>query len=232
MSYNREDYLKKRIMVTDLDGTLIDSADRHVTVMEELLWNEELQYTDDIKAQFDGASFMDYKASGKSGRDYLTDILGLTPDCAKRISEKWKDKVEQDIYLSEDKLYADSINFLNTFFSECGVVFLTARRNRGGLEGELKRLNILGFADYVIVADPAKAAADKEKAVTVLKKEYPDAEIFIVGDTENEFELSVKTGYKAFILNRGFRNRAFWEAKNVKNYDGLDAVIKDIRRAK
>ena len=49
-----------------------------------------------------------------------------------------------------DELYPDTVAFLNSVFERAGVIFLTARKNRAGLDGELKRLSLLAYADYTI----------------------------------------------------------------------------------
>ena len=44
---------------------------------------------------------------------------------------------------------------------------------------------------------------------------------------KKKYELAQKTGLKAYILNRGFRCKEFWDARNVKSYGSLEEILKD-----
>ena len=219
----REELLQKRIFVMDLDGTLIDSRKRHAIVMQEVLAH--------TKCSFNPEEYMNYKAEGNSGLKYLTDVMGIDVSDAREIQQEWKARIEFSGYLTADELYPDAVSFLNTVFEKGGVIFLTARKNKAGLDGELKRLAILPYADYTIVADPDDAMSQKERAVQVIKEAYPGAKLTVIGDTENEYELAQKFGLECMILNCGFRSRTYWEKRGVKSYACLNEVLKELYRA-
>ena len=216
----REDLLQKRIFVMDLDGTLIDSRKRHAIVMQEVLAH--------TKRSLDAEEYMTYKAEGNSGLKYLTEVMGIDMSDAREIQQEWKARIEFSGYLLADELYPDAVSFLNTVFEKGGVIFLTARKNRTGLDGELKRLGILPYADYTIVADPDDAMSQKEKAVQVIREAYPDAKLTVIGDTENEYELARKFGLESRIVNCGFRSKDYWEKRGVKTYSSLGEVLRSI----
>ena len=216
----REDLLQKRIFVMDLDGTLIDSRKRHAIVMQEALAH--------TKRNLNSEEYLNYKAEGNSGLKYLTEVMGIDMSDAREIQQEWKARIEFSGYLLTDELYPDAVSFLNTVFEKGGVIFLTARKNRTGLDGEIKRLAILPYADYTIVADPDDAMSQKEKALQVIKEAYPKAELTVIGDTENEYELAEKLGLESRILNCGFRSASYWEKRGVKTYACLDQVLRSI----
>ncbi len=216
----REDLLQKRIFVMDLDGTLIDSRKRHAIVMQEVLSH--------TKRSLNAEEYMNYKAEGNSGLKYLTEILGIDMPDAREIQQEWMARIEFSGYLLTDELYTDAVSFLNTVFEKGGVIFLTARKNRLGLDGELKRLAILPYADYTIVADPDDAMSQKEKAVRVIREAYPEAKLTVIGDTENEYELARKFGLESRIVNCGFRSKAYWENRGVKTYSSLGEILRSI----
>ncbi|MBR4543481.1 MAG: HAD family hydrolase [Lachnospiraceae bacterium] len=216
----REDLLQKRIFVMDLDGTLIDSRKRHAIVMQEVLAH--------TKRSLNAEEYMTYKAEGNSGLKYLTEVMGIDMSDAREIQQEWMARIEFSGYLLADELYPDAVSFLNTVFEKGGVIFLTARKNRLGLDGELKRLAILPYADYTIVADPDDAMSQKEKAVQVIREAYPDAKLTVIGDTENEYELARKFGLESRIVNCGFRSKAYWEKRGVKTYSSLGEVLRSI----
>ena len=216
----REDLLQKKIFVMDLDGTLIDSRKRHIIVMQDVLAH--------TKYSLNSEEYMNYKAEGNSGLKYLTDVMGIDMSDAREIQQEWKERIEFSGYLLADELYPDAVSFLNTVFEKGGVIFLTARKNRLGLDGELKRLAILPYADYTIVADPDDAMVQKERAVRVIREAYPNAELTVIGDTENEYELAEKLGLEGRILNCGFRSAAYWEKRGIKTYSSLNHVLKTL----
>ena len=216
----REDLLQKRMFIMDLDGTLIDSRKRHAIVMQEVLAH--------TKRELNPEAYLKYKAEGNSGLKYLTEVMGIDMYDAHDIQQEWKERIEFSGYLLADELYPDAVSFLNTIFEKGGVIFLTARKNRPGLDGELKRLAILPYADYTIVADPDDAMAQKERAVRVIREAYPEAELTVIGDTENEYELAEKLGLESRILNCGFRSASYWEKRGVKTYTSLNKVLRTL----
>lgn len=217
----REDLLKKHIFVIDLDGTLIDSRKRHAFVMQDVLSH--------TKYSFNADSYMSYKANGNTGLQYLTEIAGIDVSEARDIQQEWKTRIEYTGYLMADELYPDTVAFLNSVFERAGVIFLTARKNRAGLDGELKRLSLLAYADYTIVADPDDALAQKEKAVHVIHEAYPGATLTVIGDTENEYELAKKCGLESFILDCGFRSEEYWKDRGVKTCHSLSDILKYLK---
>jgi len=226
----RDELLQKNIYLIDLDGTVIDSGKRHADVMSGILDSGNPEYADGKpRTDFNADEYLAYKSDGHSGKEYLKEIMGLTPSSADDIQRAWTEQIEFSAYLNKDRLYEDTIFFLNNIYESAGVVFLTARRNVDGLKGELRRLCLDAYADYTIVADPFDAVAQKEKAYIALKKMYPDASFTIVGDTENEYEMALKNKIECRLLNRGFRSRKFWNDRKVRSYDDLIAVYKSLK---
>ncbi|MBR1470453.1 MAG: HAD family hydrolase [Lachnospiraceae bacterium] len=210
------------ICLLDLDGTLIDSAERHAALMLFLL---QERYGE--PKGFDRETYMRYKADGHSGKQYLTQVLGLEEAQAAALQKRWTAQIEAEQYLQKDVLYPDAIPFLQ-WLEACGyqTVYLTARQDAEALHRELGRLGISRYAAQVIVADPADAAKEKISAAKELRKE--DAQMWIVGDTENEFRMARALDVPAWLLYRGFRSRRYWEEKKIESYADLDAVRRDM----
>lgn len=70
--------------VFDLDGTLIDSRERHWQLMKKLLRKHGVEAYDDF-----AESYMSYKADGHSGLDYLIDVMGIEQGLAKVVQQEW-----------------------------------------------------------------------------------------------------------------------------------------------
>ena len=199
----------------DLDGTLIDSARRHWVLMEKLL----RQYCPDKAESFAAAEYMQYKADGHSGKQYLTEILHLDEAKAGEIQKEWQEHIEDEEYLALDRLYDDTIPFLEEQ-KEKGdtIIYLTARQNRQGLYASLDRLDIRQYASRVIVVDPRNAKAEKIAAAQELLQAGED--LILVGDTENEYAVAQELQLPVYLLNRGFRSKNYWETHGVKENKG------------
>ncbi len=198
--------------VFDLDGTLIDSTQRHHLLMAKLLQ----EAGQEIPCNF-AKEYMEYKASGHSGRQYLEYRLQIPADLAVAIQQRWTAEIENPDWLKRDKLYADTIPTLD-FLKERNqrIMFLTMRQNEELLHKELQMLGINTYPNEVIVLSP-KGQIHKGD---VLKK-IDETIDFMIGDTEIDYDAALRVGTKSYILHRGFRNRAFWSQREVMTYDSL-----------
>lgn len=214
------------IYVLDLDGTLIDSSERHHRLMREIL-SEEAPKTLPGSAQgkpFDPVEFMAYKADGHSGLRYLTDCLGWTEDAAGKVMSLWQRRIEDERWLAYDALYSDTKGFLERLKQKHRkIYYLTARQNKKGLLRELERLGITGYADGIMTVSPIGAGEEKKRAVEkILTETGKDAEqVCIVGDTENEYLLAKELSLPCFLLHRGFRSERYWKERGVKSISSL-----------
>lgn len=217
------------IYVLDLDGTLIDSSERHGRLMQEIL-SEAVPKSVSEKASgrhFDPVEFMRYKADGNSGLRYLTDCLGLTEDAAGRIMSLWLRQIEEERWLALDVPYPDTLDFLDRLKqAHRKIYYLTARQNKEGLLWELQRLGIADYADEILVVSPAGAREEKKRVVEtlVIRTGKDEGPICIVGDTENEYHLAKELSLPCFLLNRGFRSERYWEDRGVKSIPSLCGI--------
>lgn len=217
------------IYVLDLDGTLIDSGERHCRLMQEILAGAapEVMSENAPGMRYDPVEFMRYKADGHSGLQYLTDCLGLSKEAAGQIMALWLQQIEEERWLKMDVLYPDTLGFLDRLKqAHSKIIYLTARQNKEGLLQELKRLEIAGYADDIQVVPPADAGKAKKQVVeTLLAKTGEDeGTVCIVGDTENEYHLAKELSLTCFLLNRGARSEQYWKERGVKSIASLDEI--------
>ncbi len=217
------------IYVLDLDGTLIDSGERHYRLMQEILSGTAPEVISGSVPgrRYDPVEFMRYKADGHSGLQYLTDCLELGEEAARQIMALWQQQIEEERWLKMDALYPDTLGFLTRLKQkQSKIIYLTARRNKGGLLQELKRLEIDGYADDIQVVSPGDAGKAKKQVVeTFLAKTGEDeGTVCIVGDTENEYHLAKELSLSCFLLNRGARSEQYWKERGVKSIASLDEI--------
>lgn len=204
------------IYVFDIDGTLVNSKLRHSVLLKDIL----IKYGKTIPANFED-DYINSKCSGLSTKHYLIKKLGLDEELSQRITVEWVEKIEKEEYLMLDELYDDSIPTLESLFKKNKIYFLSSRSQPSLLKQELIHLDIMKYADKLLISRPADGASGKAKYIKKLKDENADIEILVIGDTEIDYKAAVSANVKYYILNRGFRNCDYWNNCNVKNYDSL-----------
>lgn len=198
---------KSKIAI-DLDGTILDSTQRHTVVLKDIL----LDLNQNISLQ----DYLEYKREGFNTESYLIH-KGINTDFAKIISKKWMQLIEKESYLNLDNLYFDSLPFLEKSFTDFDLILITARNNSAMAFSQIKKLGINKYFKYIfVVNNGAKSSASK---VDILRTYNP---LVIIGDTEVDYETAVSLNIKFHGLNRGFRSKLFWQQKGIDNtYDTL-----------
>lgn len=210
------------IAVLDLDGTLIDSGERHEVLMHKLL--QGTGYED----LYDGAEYMQYKADGNSGKNYLVNVLNMPVSEAEMILNKWTAAIETEEMIQKDRLYEDAVPFLEKLKAhDFKIIYLTARQDKELLLAELRRLGIEKYANHTEVVNPSEAKDGKRIFLQDLKQS--SHEVMIIGDTENEYRAGKECKISFFLLNRGFRSKTYWDRENIKSYSDLDEVYEQLR---
>ena len=213
------------IYILDLDGTLIDSSERHYRLMEMLL----KEYVPDVleRKTFLPAAFMQYKADGNSGKKYLLECMGIEEKKADCIMAAWQQQIEEEQWQRLDRLYPDTKKFLERIRQEgADIYYLTARRKKTELFEELERLEIAEYPKEVKVVQPFHAFEEKKNFVRALMASVDAVkeQFFVIGDTENEYQLAKELLLPYGILNRGFRSKRFWDQKEIVSYGSLEEI--------
>ena len=89
----------------DLDGTLLDSRERHQAVLHDVL--EENGCTD-----LNISDYLQFKAYGLRTIDYLLMRLHLPEGISYEVDKMWKDRIEEANYLQMDQWYDGTEIFL------------------------------------------------------------------------------------------------------------------------
>jgi phosphoglycolate phosphatase-like HAD superfamily hydrolase len=199
----------------DLDGTILDSRTRHIVVLENILKEYGI-------ANHDISDFVKYKASGNRTVDYLTQVIGLHDNVAEVLAKLWGEKIEQEEYLKLDVLYADAIPFLNNIKQRgYKIIIISARKNKKYVIGKIKMSSINELVDDIVIVSPYNAIVEKYNVISGGKTEKS----FIVGDTEVDYEAGKRADINTLMLNRGFRNKKYWDDRHIKSYCDLYKVM-------
>lgn len=200
----------------DLDGTLLDSHERHIVVLENAL-KECNVYGCNL------LNYMDYKARGNKTIDFLKNEFGLNDDIAEKVAKVWRLTIEKEEYLHIDTFYGDAIPFLY-LIKEKGykTIIVSARKNREYVMKMIKTSEISDLIDEVIIVSPLNAINEK---LEVLVRNKDENSVYI-GDTEIDYEAGKKAEIQTFILNRGFRSKEYWDKQKIQSYCDLFEIVK------
>ena len=202
--------------VFDLDGTLIDSKKRHYLLMAELLKKKNIVVSESF-----ADDFLRYKADGKSGLNYLVNVIGLTKKESEEINQLWISNIEKDYWLNSDVLFYDAIETCEKCIENgIEIVFVTCRHNQSGTLHQLNALGLTKYAKEIFIIDPLK----QDKNTTVKKITATTKIDLIVGDTEVDYKAALSIDCLYYILNRGFRSKKYWDKMNVLSYENLSEL--------
>lgn len=210
----------------DLDGTIIDSFERHFLLLREILKKYK------VLKNIDKNYFFKLKRDGINNYNYLVNYLSLEENIALLIKNEWINKIENLKWLRFDKLYDDALYFLKEMKNN-NIIFLTARKNKNNLMKQLEKLDIKKYAQKTYVVNPDNPIENKSKIVEEYIFNNSNENTVIIGDTEVEYYTACKTNIEYYILNRGFRSIDYLKNRGInKTYYDLYDILKEVQSEK
>lgn len=195
----------KAKIVIDLDGTLLNSQDRHLVLLEDLLKIENIK--------LDTSDYLSHKRNGMSTYNWLL-TKGIENANALKISRDWKRLIESKEYLKYDKLYDGCANFLLSLSRNFSLILVTARSNEINVKQQLEYLGINGFFESVHVVSPYDGVNCKTQIMSNLQPKY------IIGDTETDLVAACSVGAVFLAFSHGFRSEEFLKQKGCSRIYG------------
>lgn len=199
----------------DLDGTLLDSRERHRTVLQSVL--------NILEIKTDLSDMLAVKSEGKSNKEYLK-MKGFDEQQIHLICSHWQKVIEDENFLQEDCLYPDSLSFLESLKNaDIRTVLITARNNRSGLFKQIENLGLSAVLDKTyVVASGKNTVQEKAKAL------QDSQAVLFIGDTEADWEAAQKSGIAFSAMHRGFRNKIFWEKRLLDSFTDFEDLKRHI----
>ena len=197
------------LILCDLDGTLIDSAPRHLAVLCDLLSRRGLPPADE--------GYLAFKREGRNTRAYL-EAKGIgDPEIREEICRDWAARIEEERYLLSDRWILPRCREVEALRGAGHrIVILSARQNRAWIESRVSsRFPWLQKADIRIVS-PLRAGAEKGRALRELAGDGPG---ILIGDTEADWAACQGTRVHPWMLDTGFRSRDFWRRQGIPSHD-------------
>lgn len=183
-------------IIYDLDGTLIDSSERMYRLFIDLI----------PECEFDKDQYWKLKRD-KVNHKMLLEKYFSQYDFAE-FEKKWLGLIEKKEYLIMDKLYSDTLDFLDAQKGRHILqVLLTARQSKENLYEELERLGIKEYFDCILVTEGVISKGDLLSGALssgIISKS--DDDLFI-SDMGKDIEIGNDFGYKTVAISHGFMNR-------------------------
>ena len=208
------DIITKRIVkriAFDLDGTLLDSRDRHKIVLDDVL--------KEFNIELDTDELLKYKAEGHNNVEWLLS-KGMDKDIAAAIQTRWIELIEQPEYLAKDNLYDGIIGLLDEWSRTNELFLITGRNNESNARQQIDRLGISQFFSNVEIVKSDSNTSTSKAAFLI-----SNGINLIVGDSETDYNAACKANCSFYMLNYGFRSECFWKKKGVQSFSDFNHLF-------
>jgi phosphoglycolate phosphatase-like HAD superfamily hydrolase len=183
-----------KVIVVDLDGTLIDSGKRSFHLFKHL-----------TKSPIEFHEYCSLKRSGIRNQFILKERLGWSPMLIGEFDEKWSNLIEAPEWLQFDHLFPFATDALKRMIT-CGydLWLVTARHNQLTLYDQLEKFGIKKFFEKIVMNE-----GQVSKAAALLNAIESRTIDWVVGDTEEEVKISRQLSCRSVLVTSGARSQAF-----------------------
>lgn len=189
------------ILITDLDGPILEGKIRHFTCYREIL--REFGYT---PVQLE--TYWNLKRERQDLRTILS--LSGAVDLYDTFRIRWLREIESDSLLRLDQLQPGARAALERWGDRGHrLVLATMRSNPASLARQLNRLRLTNAFAHIIVSDHGDGGLGKAAAVKRLAGPLDSDACVWIGDTEADIEASRCLGVRSIAVTCGLRTEAF-----------------------
>lgn len=182
----------------DLDGPILDTADRNFRVHQALVG--ELGG----RMAVEQAPFWDMKRAGCSSAE----LLQFNPEVAVRADEfkrRWLEEIEAPRWLESDTVHAGVLPALEWLAGRWRIVLVTLRQQRAHLIAQLERLELTGFFSMILSDSPAIGPGWETKRRLIAHSGFDPFGV-MVGDTEIDIRAGKLAGLGTVAVTCGIRD--------------------------
>ncbi len=199
----------------DLDGTLLDTSNRHYKLYNDILDKKRLS---NKESKLSLKKFWNMKRAGIKTCDILP--ASLSNDVIDSFEKEWLQKIEKKSYLQYDEVFSEIKNVLFYLNKEFDLVLVTLRNNTENLHWELSKLGLKSYFKSILSGKGPK----KKLIEDYLIKNCKGEKCLIVGDTEEDIKTGLELEMITISVSCGIRSKEFLEQFNP------DFCIKDLKK--
>lgn len=182
----------------DLDGTIVDSSDRHYQVYKKIV--EKMGGVPMPKDEYWEL------IRDKANKDVILEKSNLASIGQSAYLAQFINEIETEENLGFEKFISpNALSVLEKLNKNHKITLITLRKNREGALNQIKLLEIDKYVDEVVICSADKASEIKPRLTKNLKDNI------MVGDTEADIDAAKALGIKSVGLLSGFRNRRLME---------------------
>lgn len=193
-----QDIITKKSNLTvafDLDGTLINSKQRHFEVLNFAL--KKLN----IKTDFTESELINFKSRGKNNVDFLIS-KGLDKKSAEKVQNLWIKNIEDENFLKFDILNKNAIEILEKYKKENDLILITARNNKENTLKQLENLDIKKYFKDIFIVSPFENVVNQKANILI-----QNGAKLMIGDTKTDFQAAQKAKIEFLFAENGFHKK-------------------------
>jgi phosphoglycolate phosphatase-like HAD superfamily hydrolase len=206
----------------DLDGPILDVSQRYYRMHCDVLAGLNLPSAPARRPVKDRQTYWKMRRAGRPLRDVLAKTGGgkINENEYKR---EWLRRIESLNYLEHDAVIPGARAEVARLSKAHVLVLVTLRRNRKGLESQLKRLGLRRYFHKVLSTAPLARESWKIKRELILSSGLLDRSSWVVGDSEVDILAGKSLRLKTVGVLSGIFNRRRLQEINP------DFILEDIR---
>ena len=194
--------MKEEILL-DLDGTLLDTRERHYKCYSDILETKN-------ETSLGKDRFWELKRNVTPVPDILKESRSHCE--IEYFQEFWKKIIEEPRYLSLDRPYEGVIELMSRLSKKYYLVLITMRNNAAALDDQLVNHGFTQYLDEVILVDNSKLTR-KSQALKARKNIHVNTVLW-VGDTEQDICSAKELVIPVCAVTSGIRSEMFLRQYN------------------
>ena len=192
--------MKTWTVFIDLDGTLVDTSERHYRVYKDILHIVE-DSTPLLKEEF-----WNRKRSGQKTIELLPNYF--SDSVVHEFMNEWFRRIEDITYLRYDTLVPQALTILDFLEKSAELILVTLRHNKKNLFWELNSLGLLNYFKEVLVG--STSSNDKSRLIQeYLNKIPPCTKLAMIGDSEVDLGVGKQFSMLTIAVTYGIRSKKF-----------------------
>lgn len=207
----------------DLDGTLIDTSERHYRVHKDVL--KSLGAMETLSKE----EFWLQKRKGIKTLKFLPKDFSV--ELTRKFMSKWLERIEDKNYLKYDKFLPGTLEVLMILKKKYNLVLVTLRNNKKNLIWEVDKFGLANSFEEILVGSPLKLK-NKVSLINDYIEKSSKNNFIIVGDTEADILAGKELELLTVAATYGIRSKEFLIKLKpdflLDNFSDLHKVFKEI----